>query len=58
MPWNDWQFWVVSILALLAAGLVARQFWPAGRSLFGLKPAGSRTKVSLTITAKPTDSEK
>lgn len=53
MPWRDWQFWVVSVLSLVAAALVARQLWPMARSLLGMKPIGTKSKVLLTITAKP-----
>ena len=51
LPWNDWQFWIVSLTALFAAAFLLRGVIP-GRLWRGSR-GGS--KVSLTIKgAKPT----
>lgn len=44
MPLNDWQFWVVTILALSVVLLGVRAVWP--------KPKG-RHSVQLTMDRKP-----
>ena len=28
MPWGDWQFWVVTLAAVLCGVLVVRSLWP------------------------------
>jgi hypothetical protein len=52
MPWHDWQFWVVSLIAIVAAWIVLRMLIPAGLI------SGKRTKATkarLTIGGKPVD---
>lgn len=44
MPWSDWQFWIVTILALGALWILIRMFLPKK------KPKGTRT--TLTVSAK------
>lgn len=52
LPMGDWQFWVVSVLALAGLAWLARPFWP------GRKPRrGGKQKVSLTVGGKEPDRE-
>jgi hypothetical protein len=44
MPLNDWQFWVVTILAILGLWLAKRAIWPGKRG-----GAGKKKRVQLTI---------
>ena len=46
MPVGDWQFWVVSILAIGGAVLLFRQFRPVRRK---------KAQTQLTISAKKRD---
>lgn len=50
MPWTDWQFWVVSGAALVAAGWLGRGLWRKV-SARGLARAGER-RATLTVSAK------
>ncbi len=43
MPWSDWQFWIVTIAAAVAAFLMLR---PMLRSRSG-KQKGTRTRLTL-----------
>lgn len=45
IPWSDWQFWIVTALALGALWILVRMFLPKKK-----KPKGTRT--NLTISAK------
>lgn len=42
MPWGDWQFWVVTVAAIVAVGVVARTLRPAKRP---------QKRAGLTISA-------
>lgn len=46
MPVGDWQFWVVTLAALIAAAAVARMVWPAGVWPRG-KVRGKRAKLTI-----------
>lgn len=46
MPWTDWQFWLVTLAALLAAGWLLRGLLPFKR----WRRARGR-KTALTISA-------
>jgi hypothetical protein len=48
MPYHDWQFWVVSLLTLLAVCWVLSRAWKAVRSSAGGK-SGKSTQTTLTI---------
>ncbi|MBN8598208.1 MAG: hypothetical protein J0L78_11095 [Planctomycetes bacterium] len=56
IPWTDWQFWVATVIALLALWLVLRNLLPPGWIPF-TKPKGKQTKASITIRGKPVDRE-
>jgi hypothetical protein len=43
VPWNDWQFWVVTAVTLVIGVRTARALWPRSAS------RGQRTSVQLTI---------
>lgn len=44
MPWGDWQFWAVTLVAMIGLAAVARAVLPRRRR-------GKRT--ALTVSAKP-----
>jgi len=54
IPWTDWQFWVATVVALLALWLVLRNLLPPGWLPF-TKQRGKETKASLTVGGKPVD---
>lgn len=45
MPWGDWQFWLVTVLAIVGLWMVVKPLLPKRRR------SGGR-KVSLTIEGK------
>lgn len=64
MPWNDWQFWVVTVLALGGLALVLRPLLPSrsnsGRC--GTCPSGTKSKdpsvgkrTTLTVEGRRVD---
>ena len=59
MPWNDWQFWIVTLAALLAVFAVARPLLPARgrrRACPGCGPEPDRAagrRATLTIGGQP-----
>mgnify|MGYP001814092556 CR=1 FL=1 len=50
MPFGDWQFWVVTVVALLGVYALARQFLPKRRK-------GTRKRVELTVGGKRQNGE-
>ncbi len=52
MPIGDWQFWVVTVLALAAAAYLLREVLPARVSPFKKRTRGSSVKTSLTVGGK------
>ncbi|MCX5689341.1 MAG: hypothetical protein NTV94_06060 [Planctomycetota bacterium] len=46
LPWDDWQFWMVSAATLVAALVLLRGILPESWKLRRKKPG---TRVSLTI---------
>jgi hypothetical protein len=54
MPVHDWQFWVVSAIALAAVTYLVRRILPAG--VLGKAKRGTRT--SLTIGGRAVDDRK
>jgi len=59
MPWHDWQFWLVTVLAVWGLWMLSRPFWPRRKAdgsasascpncSSGRAAAKSR-KVALTI---------
>ncbi len=59
MPWNDWQFWIVTLAALAAAGAVVRPLLPRrskGPACPGCGPEpdrGAGRRATLTIGGQP-----
>ena len=54
MPIDDWQFWMVTILALLAAGFILRPLIPSTRRKSGCgscpkETSSKKTRATLTI---------
>lgn len=56
MPTTDWQFWVVSAIALVAAWRISMMLWKMVRPLFN-KGTPPPRRASLTISAKPAKPE-
>lgn len=54
LPIGDWQFWVATIVAILALWLVLRNLLPPGWLPF-TKPRPKETKTSITIRGEPVD---
>jgi hypothetical protein len=50
VPIGDWQFWVVTALAVLALAYLLREVLPARLSLWKRRPGGR--KATLTIKGK------
>ena len=46
VPWHDWQFWAVTLIALLALWWLARGLLPGAGKRRG------RTKATLTVRGK------
>lgn len=51
MPTTDWQFWVATAIALVAAWRVGRLAWGVVGGMFR-KGRGASKRASLTISAK------
>jgi hypothetical protein len=52
-PVHDWQFWVVTALALLAAGYIAHRVLPPKWLPWKKKPKGR--SATLTVGGKPVE---
>ena len=57
MPWNDWQFWLVTVIAAFAFWVVLKRFIPKRRNrrndADSAKPtATSEHRVRLTVDKK------
>lgn len=50
VPVDDWQFWVVTALVLIAAAWMTRGLW-SGRH----KSKGQQRRATLTIGGKPVE---
>jgi hypothetical protein len=50
MPWRDWQFWIVSLAALLALWYIVRRSTHALRRTTG--KASTSVKARLTVSGK------
>lgn len=46
MPWTDWQFWIVTIIAIAALAMIGRTFYRKRK-----KRSGKR-RAQLTIEGK------
>ena len=51
MPTTDWQFWVVTAVALVAAWRLGKMVWGVVAPMFR-KGRGVTKRASLTISAK------
>lgn len=54
MPIGDWQFWVVTVLAVLALAYLLREVLPARLSPFRRRSKGA-VRASLTVGGKPVE---
>ena len=53
LPWRDWQFWVVTVVALAAAWMVLRALVPESWwGKIGLKRKRKGRAASLTVEGK------
>jgi hypothetical protein len=52
MPWGDWQFWLVTALALLAAAYLLRNVLPIPWLSRRARAAKGQRRATLTISAK------
>ena len=53
IPWDDWQFWVVTAIAAGAAWMVLRSVVPEGLwAKIGLKKKPKGRPASLTVEGK------
>ena len=53
LPWRDWQFWVVTVVAAGAAWAVLRAVVPEGLwAKIGLKKKAKGRAASLTVEGK------
>lgn len=50
-PVHDWQFWVVTLAAVVAVGVILRAMLPAKINPFKRKKVGQR--ATLTVGGKP-----
>lgn len=55
LPYHDWQFWVVSALALGALVVVLRMVLPASLVPRRFRRGGKGRKTTLTVGGKPVD---
>lgn len=53
LPWTDWQFWVVTVVALLAAAWIVRRMLP--KRLLGGARRGAAKRATLTIGGRAVD---
>jgi len=51
IPYDDWQFWIVTSVVLLTVVVLVKQFLPHSRSKSSCCSAKQK-KTSLTISAK------
>jgi hypothetical protein len=53
VPWTDWQFWVVTVVALFAAWMVLRAVVPESLwGKIGLKKKAKGRPASLTVEGR------
>jgi hypothetical protein len=55
VPIGDWQFWIVTLLALCAAGYLLRNLLPIPFFTRRAKRKKHQRSATLTISAKPRD---
>lgn len=56
MPWQDWQFWVVTAVAAYSARLILGQVFPARGE--GDSPACSSCATGAAACARPEDKQR
>lgn len=57
LPVHDWQFWVVTALAVVAAVAVARAVLPAGLLPRRLRRATGQRRATLTVGGRAPESK-
>ncbi|MGD9691023.1 MAG: hypothetical protein AB7K52_11710 [Phycisphaerales bacterium] len=51
-PWDDWQFWVVTVIFVVAAGYLLREVLPIPFFSSRARRRRRESKATLTISAK------
>lgn len=59
MPYADWQFWLVTLLCLIALYVLVRPFLPAGQKnkCCSTKNKAKKTKLTISSTTKTKSTE-
>lgn len=65
MPWTDWQFWVVTVAAVVGVAFIVRPMLPSRTKKSGAacpgcssgKAAMKPRRAQLTVSAKPSDEQ-
>jgi hypothetical protein len=55
LPVHDWQFWVATVIAIVALRHVLKMLFPSGLPLIGKRKKGPVTRATLTVERKPVD---
>lgn len=55
LPVHDWQFWVATVIALVALRYVLRMIFPSGIPLISKRRKPGATRTVLTVERKPVD---
>ncbi|HLO39957.1 MAG TPA: hypothetical protein VK176_02970 [Phycisphaerales bacterium] len=55
LPIHDWQFWVATVIAILALRHVLKMLFPSGLPLMKKRAGGKGTRTTLTVDRKPVD---
>jgi hypothetical protein len=55
LPVHDWQFWVATVIALVALRHVLKMLFPSGLPFMKRRKPGKGTRATLTVERKPVD---
>lgn len=55
LPITDWQFWVATLIAILALRHVLKMIFPSGLPLSRKRRKGKQTRATLTVDRRPVD---
>ncbi|GMV24922.1 MAG: hypothetical protein AMXMBFR58_09530 [Phycisphaerae bacterium] len=55
LPVHDWQFWVATVIALVALRHVLRMLFPSGIPIGKRRRKAAGTRATLTVDRKPVD---
>ena len=57
LPVNDWQFWVASLIAIIALRHVLKMLFPSGLGFGKRRKRGKETRATLTVDRKPVETK-